>query len=78
MKIKKLADDVNIPHVWFVGNLVNDDEDKNFLQEGLGQEPIAYFPDSQNIRKAERDEKPIITLEDALESAPAALISKLL
>lgn len=77
-KIKKLADQVQIPHIWFVGNLVQDESDKTFLKEGLGVEPIAYFPDSKNIRNAERDDRPIITVEDSLENAPGSLVDQLL
>jgi len=78
LKIKKLADDVQIPHVWFVGNLVQDEDDKLFLQEGLGVKPVACFPNSQNIRKAERDETPVIIVEDELESAPRKIIEQLM
>ena len=78
LKIKKLADDVQIPHVWFVGNLVQDEEDKLFLQEGLGVNPVACFPNSQNIRNAERNETPVIIVEDALESAPRKIIERLM
>lgn len=78
MKIKKLADDVEIPHIWFVGNLIKDEDDKRFLIEGLGTEPIAYFPDSKNIRDAEREEVPIIAIDDLLENAPAQLIERLM
>ena len=77
-KIKKLADQVQIPHIWFVGNLVQDESDKTFLKEGLGVEPIAYFPDSKNIRNAERDDRPIITVENSLENAPGSLVDQLL
>jgi CO dehydrogenase maturation factor len=78
LKIKKLADDVQIPHIWFVGNLVQDEEDKLFLQEGLGVNPVACFPNSQNIRNAERNETPVIIVEDALESAPRKIIEQLM
>lgn len=78
LKIKKLANQVQIPHVWFVGNLVQDDRDKQFLTEGLGEEPAAYFPESQNIRQAERNEVPVVTVDDTLDSAPGKLIEKLL
>jgi len=77
-KIKKLADEVEIPHIWFVGNLIQDEDDKRFLQEGLREEPVAHFPDSRNIRNAERDEVSIITVDDLLDNAPAIVIEKLL
>jgi len=77
LKIKKLADEVQIPHIWFVGNLVQDEKDRQFLREGLGEEPAAFFPDSQTIRKAEREETPVVALEDAFGSAPARLAEQL-
>lgn len=78
LKIKKLADEVRIPHIWFVGNLVQDDADKLFLRQGLGAEPAAYFPVSQNIRKAEREERPVITVVDTLDDSPGKLVEQLM
>ncbi len=78
LKIKKLAEDVEIPIIKFVGNLVRDDDDKIFLRNGLEEAPVAYFPDSQNIRNAERDETPIINVGDTLDSAPEKLVEELL
>ena len=78
LKVKKLAEDVKIPEISFVGNLVTDEEDKIFLEEGLGTPPIAFFPNSQAIRKAERQEIPITTLKDAAGSAPSILLQKIM
>jgi CO dehydrogenase maturation factor len=78
LKVKKLAEDVHIPKISFVGNLVADDEDKVFLRNGLPEDPIAYFPDSKAIRKAERDEIAVITLIDAAADAPAILLKEVL
>jgi len=78
LKIKKLADEAQIPHIWFVGNLVQNAADILFLQEGLGAEPVVCFPDSQNIRKAERAETPVVTIDDVLDSAPGKLVEQLL
>ena len=47
LKIKKMADDVRIPRVFFVGNLVRDEEDRQFLISSLGESPVAFFPDSE-------------------------------
>ncbi len=73
-KVKKLAEDVKIPRISFVGNLVRDDDDKSFLEDGLGETPIAFFPDSDTIRKAERQEIPIGSLDQAADDAPAILL----
>lgn len=78
LKIKKLADEVEIPHIWFVGNLVQDEDDKRFLQEGLGVQPVAYIPDSKIIRNAERDEVPIIAVDDSLDDAPINIVDQLI
>lgn len=78
MKIKKLADEVRIPRISFIGNLVQGVEDENFLTQGLGEPPIALFPDSEAIRKAERREVPIIQIYDQLNDAPAKLVKVLL
>lgn len=77
-KIKKMADDVHIPQVAFVGNLVQDEEDKQFLARGLGQSPIAFFPDSETIRKSERLEKAIIDIDAPLDGAPQQLLQAVL
>lgn len=74
LKVKKLAEDVKIPKISFVGNLITDDEDKSFLEKGLGTRPIAFFPNSQAIRKAERQEIPINTLAKAADDAPQTLM----
>ena len=78
LKIKKMADDVQIPRVSFVGNLVRDKEDKQFLIDALGESMIAFFPDSGTIRKAERSETAIIDINDDLENAPQQLLQAVL
>lgn len=78
LKVKKLAEDVKIPKISFVGNLILDEEDKSFLESGLGVCPIAFFKDSQSIRKAERQEVAVTTLKDAADSAPSELLQKLM
>ena len=78
LKVLKLAKDVKIPKISFVGNLVTDDDDREFLRNGLPEEPIAFFPDSKAIRKAERDEIAVTTLTNAAEEAPSTLLHKIL
>lgn len=77
LKIKKLADEAGIPRIWFVGNLIQNERDKDFLVQGLGAEPIAWFPDAQAIRSAERRDEAVITVADPLDNAPALLAAKL-
>ena len=73
-KIHKLAADSGIPRISYVGNLVQDDDDKRFLQEALGETPAAYFPDSSVIRKAERNGKPITEISNQVVEAPEQLV----
>ncbi len=77
LKVKKLAEDVKIPRISFVGNLLQDEEDKDFLLEHLPMPPIAFFQNSQIIRKAERQELAITSLTDAAGSAPSTLLQKI-
>lgn len=77
LKVKKLAEDVKIPRISFVGNLITDEEDRDFLEAGLGVRPVAFFQDSQSIRKAERQEIPVTSLKDAAGDAPAVLMQAL-
>ncbi len=54
MKIQRLAKEVGIPRVSFVGNNISDAEDESFLQKLLPSPVIATFPNSGKIRQAER------------------------
>ena len=76
-KIKKLAVDSGIPKISYVGNLVQDEDDKKFLQEALGEAPAAYFTDSSVIRKAERNEQPLTGVADKMLDAPEKLVAYL-
>lgn len=77
LKIKQLAQESGIPRISFVGNLVADDEDRDFLAEHLGQEPIACFPDSAAIRKTERAGKPVIEVLPQVEEVAAELLERI-
>ena len=74
LKIKKMADDVRIPNISFIANLVRDEEDREFLINSLGATPIAFFPDSNEIRRAERTEQAITEIDGDLEKAPQQII----
>jgi CO dehydrogenase maturation factor len=78
LKIKKLADEVGIVRISFIGNLVHGIADADFLEKGLGEAPVALFPESSEIRQAERNESPIIQIDDRLDNAPAELTEFLL
>jgi len=77
LKIKKMADDVHIPNISFIANLVRDKEDRDFLINSLGATPIAFLPDSNEIRKAERKETAITEIESELEGAPQQILHKI-
>ncbi len=77
LKIKKLANDVRLKKVSFVGNLVMDKEDEEFLTEGLGEAPLAFFPGSSAVKKNERAGQPIQTVADQLTDATTTLIAAL-
>lgn len=53
-KIQKLASESGIQKIAFVGNKIDDEDDEAFLREALAENPIAFFPNSSTIRKAER------------------------
>ncbi len=57
-KIKKLATDVGIKNIHYLGNRVENTDDRDFLSQGLDQTPIAFFPDSARVRKLERKGEP--------------------
>ena len=69
-KIQKLAAESGIPRIAFVGNMIEDEDDQEFLSNALCEKPIAFFPNSAEIRKAERSGKAIT--EEAKESFAAA------
>lgn len=76
-KIKKLAEEARIADISFVGNLVHDQEDIDFLTSSLGEAPIAFFPDSLAIRKTERAGKPITKAVSEVEDVCQQLVSHL-
>jgi CO dehydrogenase maturation factor len=78
LRIRQMAEDVGIARIYFVGNLVRDKEDREFLVRELGEVPVAFFPDSPTIRQAERNEEAIITIADTLEDGPRHLLKTVL
>jgi len=76
-KIKKLAVESGIPKISYVGNLVQDEDDADFLKEALGESPAALFPNSSVIRKAERNGQPLTGVAGQLSEAPEALVNYL-
>jgi len=77
LKVKKLAGEVGIKSIHFVGNRVVDEDDENFLTEGLGERPLACFPDSPAIAKAERRGQPIVELVETVQPQIRQLLTAL-
>jgi len=77
-KIRGLAEDVQIPRISYIGNLVEDDGDKQFLIDSLGVEPIAYFPNSKSIRTAERNGVPLVKVKGETSRPARKLVETLL
>lgn len=73
LKIKQMADQVRIPQVFFVGNLIQSEEDRAFLRAELGEEPAAFFPDATAVRQAERAGQSLLKIKEELEAAPQLL-----
>ena len=69
LKIQKLAHDVRIPKVSFVGNSIGGPDDETFIESILNEHLIASFPDSPEIRGAERLGIPVTTMTESF-SAP--------
>lgn len=65
LKIQKLAQDVGIPKISFVGNSVMSLDDAQFIESILNSPLIASFPDSPEIRMAERHGTAITALAAA-------------
>jgi CO dehydrogenase maturation factor len=76
-KIKKLADDVGIKNISYVGNCIIDEKDKRFIEEQLGTPLLACFEDSGEIRLSERNGTPITDLVDHFSATLDNLITSL-
>ena len=57
--IHKLAMEAGIKDISFIGNLIEDDDDRVFLDEHLPQKPIAFFPNAKAIKQIERNNQRI-------------------
>ena len=76
LKIKKLADDVGIKNISFVGNRILDSDDEKFLSDSLGEKPISFLPDSSTITKVERRGEPLTTIINDVEQPLTDLITQ--
>ncbi len=77
-KIKKLAEDSGIARILMVGNLVQDEGDERFLRTHLNPPPVAFFPDSRQVRKGERRGEPVTKVGEELRDAVRKLATEIL
>ncbi len=59
LKIKKLAEDSGIADIAFVANLIQDEDDEQFIKKHLDPRPVAFFPEAKSVRKSERQGEPV-------------------
>jgi len=78
LKIKKLAEDVQIPKISFVGNLVQYEDDEAFLTKFLSQAPVASYSESTAIKGAEREGQPLPSVAGELDAVSEKLAEYLL
>ena len=78
LKIRQLAEDCRIKNISYVANLIQDEEDKEFLRAGLKEEPIAFFPDSPEIRRTERRGAAVVGALASVAAVTAELANELL
>ena len=76
-KIHKLAINVGIEKIAYIGNRIEDADDITFLEQGLSQQLLGSFPQSKKIRDAERSETPITNLVEHFENDLNKIISSL-
>ncbi|NPA49376.1 MAG: AAA family ATPase [Thermodesulfobacteria bacterium] len=58
-QIARMAEDLRVPNVYFVGNLVASQEDEDFLSRELGARPLVSFPRDEEILRLERQGLPL-------------------
>lgn len=76
-RIKELAKEVGLPQISYVGNLVEDENDVRFLGEALDETPIAFFPSSSAVKKAERAGEALAAVAPALAEVTQGLVDRL-
>ena len=76
--IHKLAVETGIKDISFIGNLVEDDDDRHFMNDNLPSRPVAFFPYAPAIKKAERRSNKLeLTLDTQATQAAEQVITYL-
>ena len=74
-KILALGKDLKINHLGIVANQVHGLEDLNYIQDYSGVKPIGVFPDSDEVREAERTGAPIYNADSAFGKSARDLLN---
>ena len=75
-QIKRLAADIGLTSVFCVGSKVRDAADEQFLRDALGDELLACFPYSEEIRLVDLDGKsPYDAMDDAWHAEADRLVA---
>ena len=74
-KILALGKDLKINHLGIVANQVHGLEDMNYIQDYSGVKPIGVFPDSDEVREAERTGAPIYNADSAFGKSARDLLN---
>ncbi len=74
-KILALGKDLKINHLGIVANQVHGLEDLNYIQDYSGVKPIGVFPDSDEVREAERTGAPIYNADSTFGKSARDLLN---
>ncbi len=77
-QIARMAQDLKIPRIYFVGNLLATAEDESFLKEELGVSPLVSFPRDEEILQLERKGIPLKEAQGLAKTTAFKLAEELL
>ncbi len=58
-QIRRMAQDLRVKNIFFVGNLISGSEDEKFLERELGERPLVSFPRDEELLRLEREGRPL-------------------
>jgi CO dehydrogenase maturation factor len=77
-QIKSLAEDIKLDKLFLVGSKVQDEQDREFIQENSpGLTVLGFLPDDPMVRKADRDRAALYDLAPDLVKATEEIINNL-
>lgn len=78
-RIEKLADDLGIKNIFFIGNKINNPEEEEYLISSLPKiEFLGFVPYSRLLIDADTGGKPILNSDKALNSAVSSIFAKII